>query len=214
MVESPLPGHDHEVLRAALNGDESGLARLFEEYRGRLRRMVEARLDDRLRGRIDASDVIQEAYADVAAGLRRYLDNPQVSFFLWVRYIAGVKLNNLHRHHLEYQKRDAHREVHPPHLRGVPEASSLHLAAAFIDDGPTPSEVAIRAEEGEQLEEALESMNPGDRELLAMRHLEQLENTEIAELLEISVNAVNVRYCRAAKCLRELVSRIRDSRSD
>lgn len=197
-----------KLLREALEGDEEGLARLLEGYRGRMRRMVDARLDDRLRGRIDASDVIQEAYADVVTGLGRYLDNPEVSFFLWVRYLTGVKLDNLHRHHLGTQKRDARREVRH-FLRGAPEASSACLAEVLMDDGPSPSEVAVQRE---GLALALAALSSDERELLALRHLEGLENAEIAELVGVSVNAVNVRYCRAAKRLTGLLTRARDSR--
>lgn len=208
MVDIRSTEQDRAVLQSALEGDESGLARLLEGYRDRLRRMVDARLDSRLRGRIDASDVIQEAYIDVAAGLGRYLDNPGISFFLWVRYITGIKLQYLHRHHLQYQIRDARREV-SPHLRRSLEASSLCLAQALIDQHPTPPEVAVAREEREWLERALDSLSPDDRELLALRHVEQLGNAEIAVLLGATVNAVNVRYSRAAKRLAERLSRIR-----
>ena len=197
---------DHEeesLLEAALTGDTSGLERLLEEYRGRLRRMISLRLDPRLRGRVDGSDVIQDAYLDVMQGLEQYMARRELPFFLWVRYITGMKLHAVHRKHLDVQKRDARREVR--FRARVPEASSIGLAGAIADDGPSPSQQAIRAEELEALGEALEELKPIDREILALRHVEQLTNAEAAQVLDVSQNAASLRYMKAARRLGDIM---------
>src|SRR5207249_11229801 len=135
---------------------------MLEQYRPRLRRMVALRLDPRLHGRIDPSDVIQETYLEASARLAEYLQHPTMPFFLWVRFLAGQKLVTLHRHHLGTQMRDAGREVSI--YRGqMPETSSAALAAQLLGHDTRPSEVAVRAELKLRLQEALNCVDPLDR---------------------------------------------------
>jgi RNA polymerase sigma-70 factor, ECF subfamily len=193
------------LLREAADGDRESWGRLLELYRERLRRMVALRLDPRLQGRIDPSDVIQEAYLEASARLADYRRQPDMPFYLWLRFLAGQKLVTLHRHHLGTQRRDAAREVSLHHGR-MPETSSAALAAVLVGHGPRPSEAAARAELKLRLEEALNSMDGIDREVLTLRHFEHLSRAETAQVLGIQESAVSKRYVRALKRLKDILS--------
>jgi RNA polymerase sigma-70 factor (ECF subfamily) len=193
-----------ELFTRAGRGDPQALGELFERHRERLRRMVLLRLDGRLQGRLDPSDVLQEAYLEFARSLKDYLRNPEVPFFLWLRFLAGRKLQALHRHHLGTKLRDAGREVSLHHA-ALPQASSQTLAAQLLGRFTSPSEAAARAELQRQVQDALASLQPLDRELLALRHYEQLTNAEAAQVLEISEAVAGSRYVRALKRLKKLL---------
>jgi RNA polymerase sigma-70 factor, ECF subfamily len=196
----------HRILQQAAQGDAQALGTLLARHRDRLRRMVALRMDRRLQGRIDPSDVIQEAYLEAAARLAEYLRNPSMPFFLWLRFLAGQKLVTLHRHHLGVRMRDAGQQVALDH-GALPEASSAALAAQLLGHEPRPSEAAIRAEMKDRVQEALDGMEPLDREVLALRHFEQLSRAEIARLLNISEAAAGKRYLRALERLKEILVR-------
>jgi RNA polymerase sigma-70 factor (ECF subfamily) len=166
--------------------------------------MVGLRLDQRLQGRIDASDVIQEAFLDASAQLPVYLQNPQMPFYLWLRFLTGIRLAKLHRHHLGAQMRDAAREI-PLYQGFLTQASSVALAAQLLGRDTRPSEAAIRAELKIRLQEALNAMDPIDREVLALRHFEQLTTAETAQILGIKEAAAGKRYIRALERLREIL---------
>jgi RNA polymerase sigma-70 factor, ECF subfamily len=190
---------------AAINGDDPGkLWGLLDGYRGRLRRMVALRIDSRLSGIVDPSDVIQDAYVTVAARLDSYRQNPRIPFFLWVRLVTGQTLIQAHRRHLGASMRDVRREVRIEDL-GVPDASSAVLAQVLCNDQTSPSGVAIRDEEAARLHLALDQMKQVDREVLALRHFEQLSNGEAAIALGLSESAASLRYIRAAGRLRQLL---------
>jgi RNA polymerase sigma-70 factor (ECF subfamily) len=193
-----------ELLQRAGNGDARALGELFARHRERLRRMVQLRLDRRLQGRLDPSDVLQEAYLEVSRALADYLRNPVLPFFLWLRMLTGRKLQALHRHHLGTHLRDAGREV--ALQRGaLPQASSVSLAAQLLGRFTTPSQAAVRAELQIRIQEALNSMDPLDREVLALRHFEQLSNSEAAQVLGISEAAASNRFVRALKRLKKIL---------
>ncbi len=194
----------NQWLERAAQGDPQGLGTLLARHGDRLRRMVALRLDRRLQGRIDPSDVIQEAYLEVSARLADYLRDPSMPFFLWLRFLAGQKLVTLHRHHLGVQMRNACQEV--AFCQGaLPEASSAALAAQLLGHDTHPSEAAIRAEMKIRMQEALNRMDPPDREVLALRHFEQLSRAEIAALIGISQAAAGKRYIRALERLRQIL---------
>jgi RNA polymerase sigma-70 factor (ECF subfamily) len=193
------------LLRRAGEGDEASWGALLTRHADRLRRMVALRMDQRLQGRIDPSDVIQESYLEASRHLAEYLRDPSLPFFLWLRGIAGNKLRELHRHHLATQLRDAGREVSI--YRGtLPEATSAALAARLMGHETRPSEAAVRAEVKVRLQEALNSMDPIDREVLALRHFEQLTPAETARVLGIKEKAGGMRYVRALRRLKEVLS--------
>jgi RNA polymerase sigma-70 factor (ECF subfamily) len=167
--------------------------------------MVALRMDQRLQGRIDASDVIQEAYLEAWTRLPEYLRNPTMPFFLWLRLLTAQRLVTLHRKHLGVQMRDPALEIslYQEELTG---ASSAALVAQLLGQDTRPSEAAVRAEMKARLQEALNKMNPLDREVLALRHFEQLSRAEIAHLLQIREAAVSKRYIRALKRLKALLN--------
>jgi RNA polymerase sigma-70 factor, ECF subfamily len=189
------------LLRRAAQGDSEGWGVLVAAHRDRLRRMVAVRLDRRLQGRIDASDVIQEAYLEAWTRLAEYLRSPPMPFFLWLRFLVGQKLVTLHRHHLGRRMRDPAREIR---LAGgaLPEASSAALAQ-LLGNTTRPSEAAMRKELKTALQRALGRMDPLDREVLALRHFEQLNRAETAQVLGIQEGTAASRYLRALKRLKE-----------
>jgi len=193
------------LLHCAAQGDKERWGDLLARHRERLRRMVALRLDQRLQGRIDPSDVIQEAYLEASKRLAEYLKQPSMPFFLWLRFITGQKLLELHRHHLGTQARDAGREV-SLYRGSLPETTSAALAAQFLGHLTRPSEAAMRAEMKIRIQEALNSMEPLDREVLALRHFEQLSNAESAQVLGIQESAASKRYIRALKRLKDILT--------
>jgi RNA polymerase sigma-70 factor (ECF subfamily) len=194
-----------DLLRRAAAGDQESWGALLARHAGRLRRLVAFRMDQRLQGRVDASDVVQEAYLEAWGHLADYLRQADVPFFIWLRAIAGNKLRELHRHHLGTQMRDAGREVSL--YRGtMPEATSAALAAQLLGHGTQPSEAAVRAEAKVRLQEALNQMDALDREVLALRHFEQLSPRETAEVLGIKEKAAGMRYVRALRRLKDILA--------
>jgi RNA polymerase sigma-70 factor (ECF subfamily) len=198
-----------ERLQLAAQGDPSSWEAVVEESRGRLRRMVAFRLDHRLQGRIDPSDVLQDAYLAAWQDLGSYLRRPSMPFFLWLRGIAGNKLRELHRHHLGTEMRDPRREVSICD-GAMPETTTAALAAQLLGDFTRASEHALRAELKLRLQDALNSMDTLDREVLALRHFEQLSPAETAEVLGIKEKAAGMRYVRALRRLKEILTSISD----
>jgi RNA polymerase sigma-70 factor, ECF subfamily len=195
------------LLRGAAEGNGKDWGALLEKHRDRLRRMVALRMDPRLQGRIDASDVIQDTYMEASARLAEYLGNPRMPFFLWLRFLAGQKLVTLHRHHFGTQMRDAGREISLYRGR-LPETSSAALAAHLLGHDTRPSEAAIRAELKIRLQEALNSMDPLDREVVALRHFEQLSLAETARVLGLSESGASRRHLRAIERLKEILTQL------
>jgi RNA polymerase sigma-70 factor, ECF subfamily len=198
------PGERFNLQRAA-SGDQTAWRQLLAPHRTRLRRMVSLRLDQRLRGRIDPSDVLQEAFLQAATALPKYLEKPEQPVFLWLRWLTGMTLQLVHRRHLGVQGRDAGREVqlldHP-----WPEASSAALAAQLLGRDTRPSVAAIRAERQRRLQAALNTMDPVDRDVLVLRHFEELTNSEVARELRLGESAASKRYIRALHRLKEILA--------
>jgi RNA polymerase sigma-70 factor (ECF subfamily) len=194
-----------DLVRRAAAGDEAALAQLFGHYRQRLRQMVRLRLDRRLQGRLDPSDVVQEAYLDIARRLPEYAANPTMPFFLWLRSLTGQKLIDLHRRHLGAKMRDAGQEV-SLYRGALPQASSVSLAAQLLGRLTSASRAAIRAETQIRVQEALNTMDPLDREVLILRHFEILTNEETAQVLGIKKSAASNRYIRALKRLKDILA--------
>jgi RNA polymerase sigma-70 factor (ECF subfamily) len=192
-------------LERAAAGEDDAWRSLVAEHHDRLRRMVALRLDPRLQGRVDPSDVLQESYLEAVRQLADYLRNPPLPFFLWLRQLAGHRLYKLHRHHLGAQTRDAGREV-SLYRGALPEASSAALAAQLLGRECRPSEAAVRTELKIRLQEALNGMDATDREVLSLRHFEQLTSAEVARELNISEAAAGKRYLRALVRLKEILS--------
>jgi RNA polymerase sigma-70 factor (ECF subfamily) len=201
------PDDSEDLLRRAAAGDEAALGALWERHRARLRQMIRLRLDRRLQGRVDPSDVLQDAYLDLAARLPEYARDRPMPTYLWLRLVAGQRLAQVHRQHLGAAKRDAGREV-SLYRGALPQASSASLAAQLLGRFTTASQAALRAERQLQLQEILNGIDPMDREILALRHFEQLTNGEAAQVLSLSKTAASNRYIRALGRLRDLLERV------
>lgn len=182
--------------------DARELERMLEEFRPRLRRMVSLRLDPRLRRRIDSSDVIQESFVDVVRRLAEYEASPDMPFFVWVRFLVSQKLVEAHRRHIGAERRDVRRELDGP---DHPEPTSASLARAFVAPGRSPSEALARKEEEERLRSALEGMSETDREILLLKHFEQLSDEECAAVLGLSLTGTISRHVRALNRLRGIL---------
>jgi RNA polymerase sigma-70 factor (ECF subfamily) len=196
-----------ELLRKVASGDPEAKQELFCKHRDRLKRMVHLRMSRRLQGRVDDSDVLQEAFLNISNQLQDYLADPKTPLYIWLRHITGLKLTEIHRHHLGTQMRDADREV-TLHRGGLPEADSMSLAAHLLGQLTTPSQAAIKAETRIIVQDALNAMDPIDREVLALKHFEQLTTSEIAEVLGMSKAGAGSRYIRAIKRLKEILAQI------
>jgi RNA polymerase sigma-70 factor (ECF subfamily) len=193
------------LIERARAGDRDALNEIFTRHRQRLRRMVGMRLDQRLRARVDASDVIQDAYLEAATRLEEYLRDPKLPLFLWLRLVVGERLLKLHRHHLGTQMRDAGLEV-SLYRGALPAASSAALAAQLLGQHTSPTQAAVRAERLLRLQEALNSLDPMDREVLSLRHFEELSRAETAQVLGIAESAAAKRYLRALKRLKDTLA--------
>jgi RNA polymerase sigma-70 factor (ECF subfamily) len=184
-------------------GDVTALNELFTRCRDRLKRMVRLRMNPRLRGRVDDSDVVQDAFVEAARRLPEYLEQPQTPFFLWVRQIVGQRLIDTHRRHMLSKQRDAGRDISL--FGGAPLASSASLAAQLLGRASSPSQAAIKAETRLRVQQALEAMNEIDREVLTLRHFERLSNAEAAEVIGIDPSACSNRYIRAVKRMKRVL---------
>jgi RNA polymerase sigma-70 factor (ECF subfamily) len=194
-----------DLIERARSGDRAALNDLLARHRDRLCRMVEMRLDTRLQARLDASDVVQEAYVDVTARLEEYLSDPKLPLFLWLRLVVGERLVRLHRRHLGTQMRDAGREV-SLYRGALPAASSAALAAQLLGRHTSPTQAVVRAERILRVQEALNTLDPLDREVLSLRHFEELTAAEAALVLGIEESAAAKRYFRALKRLKEVLA--------
>jgi RNA polymerase sigma-70 factor (ECF subfamily) len=196
-----------DLLARAKSGDAEALAALFNHYRDRLERLVHLRLDRRLSGRVDPSDVLQEAYLEVHKRFAEHDRDPGLPFYLWLRMVTGQKLTDVHRHHLGMKMRDAGREV-SLYRGALPQASSVSLAAQLLGKLTSATQAAIRAEHKLLVQESLNNMDPLDREVLVLRHFEHLSNDETALVLGLKKGTASQRYIRALKRLKEFLSAI------
>jgi RNA polymerase sigma-70 factor, ECF subfamily len=196
---------DRQLVERAQTGDSAAAGEALVRHRARLRRMVEARLDRRVRGRVDPSDVLQDGFVDAVARLPAYLAEPKLPLFLWLRLVIGERLAKVHRDHLGAQVRDAGREV--TLYRGpMPAASSAALAAHLLGRETSPTQAAVRAERLLRIQEALNALEPLDREILSLRHFEELTHAEAARVLEIGEAAAAKRYIRALRRLKDVLN--------
>jgi RNA polymerase sigma-70 factor (ECF subfamily) len=196
-----------ELSRRLKCGDREALATLFAQHRDRLWRMANFRMDRRLMGRVDPDDVLQEAYLAAASRLEHFGDGSSFTPFVWLRMILMQTLTDVHRHHLGTQMRDADREAGVGGCR-YPQTTSASLAAQFVGHFTSPSRAAVRAEMLGLVEQAIAAMEPLDQEVLALRHFEELTNSEVAEVLGIQQKAASIRYVRALKRLKAVMSQL------
>lgn len=191
-----------DLLRRAAEGDRDAVGALLARDRARLGRMVRLRLDRRLFGRLDVSDVLQDVHVEAARRIDEYFAAPKMSFYVWLRLLTAQKLVDLYRHHLAAAKRDVRREAHAQQ-DALLAVTSVALAEQLAGSLTSPGQAAQRAETEARVRAALESLEPIDREVLALRHFEQMSNAETAEALEIDTSAASKRYARALRRLGE-----------
>lgn len=196
---------DPELIARVVRRDQNALAELFSRHRDRLWRLVTFRMDPRLHGRVDADDVLQEAWLAAVQRIDHFLIDASRSIFVWFRLITSQTLVDIHRRHLGTRKRAASSEFSID--RGwCSSSTSSSLSFHLLDHLTTPSEAALREEVSQKLNESLAGMREIDREVLALRHFEQLTNREAAQVLGISEQAASDRYVRALARLRAVMT--------
>jgi len=190
------------IVSQAAEGDSAALATLIDRYRERLKRMVSLRLDRRLQGRVDASDIVQETLIDASRRLTDYARDPRLEFFPWLRSLAAERLIDIHRQHLGAQKRNAAQEV-SLYRRPMPEASSVSIARQLLGKMSSPSQAVARAEMQLTVQNVLNSMDPIDREILILRNFEELSTSEAAKELGIKRSTAGKRHLDALRRLKQ-----------
>lgn len=189
-----------EWIARARQGDARALAELFRVYQPPLQRMVELRLDGRLRRRLDPADIVQDAWVEIVRRFDEWCRQDELPFHVWVRLIAGQSLASSQRHHLAAHMRDALRDEP---LRGTRSTvGAANMADAFVDSATSPTQAAAREELRQSVCTAIESLDEIDREIVAMRHFEGLSNDETAAELGIEPSAASMRFMRALMRLR------------
>jgi len=187
-MDSSTESGDAPLELALRGGDTVVFGQLFEHHRVRLTRMVQFRLDPRLVGRIDPEDVVQETFLEAEKRLQAYLDDDK-PFLVWIRLITQQTMIDLHRKHLGAKMRTAGKEVSAP--------KSGTMSGLFVGHMTSPSRAMMREEVRSKIESALQEMDEIDREVLMLRHFEDLSNKDAAAVLGIQENAASNRYVRA-----------------
>lgn len=193
-----------ELLDKARQGDEPARQELLARHREALRRMISLRLDPAIAARVDASDVVQDALFEASRRLDDYLRDPAMPFSLWLRHIAKDHIIDAHRRHRLAQRRGVDREQ-PMVPAGLVDHSSVELAAQFLDPEMTPASAAIQQEMVRRLHLAIMDLDENDREVILMRHFEQLPNQDVALALGLTEAAASMRYLRALRRLKDLL---------
>ncbi len=196
--------NEQELLERLRDGEQPALALLYDRHRDKLRRMVQVRLDPKLAGRIAPSDVLQEAYIDALKRYPHYFEKADQPFFGWLRLVVGQRIADVHREHLVAKKRDARQEFAFGHPLG-PRGSAACLASCVAGTLTSPSGAAARNEDVAALEIALGELDEVDREILLLRHFEELSNSETAQVLGLQAPAASKRYVRALARLKQIM---------
>ena len=200
----PPPTDTQVLLDQARQGDKDAVDQLLARHREAIRRLIDLRLDPAIVQRVDASDVVQDVLLEASRRLQDYLKNPAMPFHLWLRHIAKDHIIDAHRRHHQAQKRGVNREQ-PLARPGWLDQSSLELAGQLVDPERTPASAAIQEELQRRLHVALGQLDEDDRDILLMRHFEQLPNQEVADLLGLTEAAASMRYLRAVRRLRDVL---------
>jgi RNA polymerase sigma-70 factor (ECF subfamily) len=193
------PGPPNDLLARARTGDSAALSELFESFRSRLERMVSLRLDPSLRSRLDAADVVQEAWLEIARRFDEWSANDSVPFHVWIRLTTSQSLAQAHRRHLSAHMRDAKHEAALPSRVGI---SALSAADVFFASATTPTQAVHRDEVRTRVVIALEELDELDREIVALRQFEGLSNKDVAAELGIDPSVASRRFMAALARLR------------
>jgi RNA polymerase sigma-70 factor, ECF subfamily len=197
----PEQPNTDELLEEARRGQAEAVERLLTAHREPLRRMIGLRLDPALAARLDASDIVQDVLIEAHRRLQDYLKNPAMPFHLWLRHIAKDHIIDAHRRHRQAQRRSLDREQ-PIVPAIMADHSSYELAGQLLDRELTPASEAIRREMQRRLDAAIADLDEDDREIILLRHREQLANQDVANALGLSEAAASMRYLRAVRRLR------------
>ena len=193
------------LLAKAAAGDTEAAGRAVVAHDDRLRRIVRVRLDPRLASRVDPDDVLQETHVEALGRFSEFLATRRVPLFIWLRFLAVQRCITLSRRPLGAEARDARRER--PLAGGAgPDATSVSLAGALAASMTSPSGAVARDETRTQVQAAVDALEPPDREILCMRHFEELDNAEAAAALRIAPSAASKRYLRALVRLKDALS--------
>ena len=193
-----------ELLNLAGQGNQAAINRLLERHRNALRRAVELRLDKALRRRVDASDIVQDVLLEANRRLAAYLENPVLPFHLWLHNMARDRIIDSHRRHRGAARRSLDREQ-SLQVTGGAEHSTLNLDGRLVDPELTPAADAVWKELQVRFQTAVEELEEQDREIVILRHFEQLSNADVAKLLGLAPPAASMRYLRAMRRLRGLL---------
>lgn len=193
------------LLRQAADGDEQALAELLGQSEPRLVRIVRTRLPRQLHGRVREMDVVREACAEAQQGLNEYLNDPQLPFYLWLRELTLLKLIDVQQRYLGDQAGDAAGDV-SLHRGSLPAATSASLAAQLLGRFAATSNEDVKAALKIKVQEALASLDSRDREVLVLRHVEQLSTGEIAQVMKIVKSEASRRYFRALKSIKDMLA--------
>ena len=187
-----------ELIADVQNGDGDARNDLLERHRKALRRMIDMRLDRKIRGRVDASDIVQDVLVTADRRLNDFLDKPEVPFFIWLRKLAQDRVIDVHRKHRASAKRSVDREQAWTFQVNNDE-STIQLANQLRDDGITPAAAATLEEFRKHFEDVLNGMDDTDREIIVMRHYEFMTNKQVSVALDLSEHAASMRYVRALR---------------
>jgi len=202
--DSGLNDDTERLIRLAGSGDCEASAALFSRFRNRVKRVVQLRLHKKLQGRLDGSDIVQDALLVAASKLPQYVQDPQLPFYLWLRQIACWRIAEVHRQHLGTAKRDPRREVYLGQ-QDLEDLDTASLAEALLAKGPSVAEQVAVSEQRNRLEKSLLQLSSLDRELIALKHFEQLTITEMSLVLNIPRATIGRKYLKALTRLRILL---------
>src|SRR5437764_4505957 len=194
-----------DLLADVKRGDADAVNRLLDRHRDSLRRMVQLRLDHRIQKRIDVSDIVQDVLVEANRRLQDYLARPAMPYHLWLRQIAQDRIIDAHRRHRASAKRSVDKE-RPLAVPAADDHSTIELAAQLAGHELTPATAAAQAEMAKVVEAAIAKLGDQDCEIIIMRHYEQLSNQEIAQALDLTEPAASMRYLRALRRLKDLMT--------
>ncbi|MEC9096694.1 MAG: sigma-70 family RNA polymerase sigma factor [Planctomycetota bacterium] len=197
----PENEHTQNLLARRKDGDQTAWNVLLQRHRSAVQRLIHMRLDNRIRQRVGVSDVVQDVMIAANRRIDRYLQNPGIDFHLWLRQIAKDRIIDAHRRHRTAAKRSVDRE-HRLVQEGGAKHSTMNLAGQIRDADLTPAARATRREMANRMEDALLELNELDRDIIIMRHYEQLSNDEVSQALNLQPAAASMRYLRALRKLK------------
>jgi RNA polymerase sigma-70 factor, ECF subfamily len=209
----PQSHETQKLLSEARAGDAEAINRLLERHRAALRRMIDLRMDHLVQRRVDASDIVQDVLLEAHRRLQDYLENPVMPFHLWLRHMARDRLIDAHRRHRVAARRSVDREQ-PLVAAAFLDRSTLDLAGELQDPELTPAAAATWHELQVRFQQAIDTMDEQDREVVLLRHFEHLSNGEVAEVLGLSEPAAGMRYLRAMRRLRAKLQESPDGMSN